>query len=237
MNSGKSRGVKTGHRAGPQNRRSEPVALQKTVDMPTGKTLLKNLPKPMVAYLLLIAGIVLSKQLAEHLGFDSALTAAGLMFCIPSILDRENTDSLRFNLRGFSTGVAVSAVVLFAYVSFLQILGLSMERTVVFTEPSIFLMLTHLVVYALPEEFFFRGYLQKKMGGGWRAVVITSILFAAAHFIVICIFSGGRNCMQNLLTFFPSTVMGYIYMRTGTLWSSVFFHFAANIVYISVRMV
>ncbi len=196
----------------------------------------------MSAYLLLIAGILLWQHIAKNLVFDltaySSLIGAGLMLCIPSIIDHKNADSLKFNLRGFLTGAVVSIVILSTYVGFLQLFCLYWGKTVRFTEPNLLLMLTHLIVYAFPEEFFFRGYMQRKMGSGWRAIVTTSFFFAMAHLIVICLFSSNGNvCIQNILTFFPSIVMGYLYMRTGTLWSSVFFHFAANIVYISVRMV
>jgi membrane protease YdiL (CAAX protease family) len=91
------------------------------------------------------------------------------------------------------------------------------------------------LLVALPEEVFFRGYLQQKLGNTLKAIIVVSLLFALAHFVTLCL--GGAHglsvCSQAVLTFFPSLVMGYLYMSTGTLWASIIFHFLANIVHIS----
>jgi len=99
-------------------------------------------------------------------------------------------------------------------------------------------VLTQLLLVALPEEVFFRGYLQYKLGNDIKGIVIVSLLFALGHFVTLCI-GGGHNiavCSQAVLTFFPSLVMGYLYFRTETLWASILFHFLANVVYISVGL-
>lgn len=195
----------------------------------------KNLAIPLVAYVAVIAAIIISRTAISH--EYALLLSAGFMLWIPFLFDRGATDVLRFDPRGLVRGAVISIALLFLYLACLYLFSAYLGKTVKFVEPTVLLVLTHLVAIAFPEEFFFRGYLQRTLGGGWGAVVAASALFASAHLLVICVFSGGGYCAQNALTFFPSLVMGYLYMRTGNIWSSVFFHFAANIVYLSFRLV
>lgn len=195
----------------------------------------KNLAVPLIAYAAVIAVIIVSRTAISR--EYALLFSAGVMLWVPFLLDRSTTNVLRFELRGLLRGTGISLAVLLSYLVCLYLLSSYLGKTVRFTEPTALFVVTHLVVIAFPEEFFFRGYIQRTLGGGWSAIVAASALFALAHLLVICVFAGGGVCGQNALTFFPSLVMGYLYMRTGTIWSSVFFHFAANIVYLSFRLV
>ncbi len=195
----------------------------------------KNLAIPLAAYAAVIAAIVISRTAISP--EYALLLSAGFMLWIPFLIDRNTADVLRFDPRGLLRGTGISLAVLFLYLVCLYLLSAYLGKTVKFIEPTALLVFTHLVAIAFPEEFFFRGYLQRTLGGGWGAIVAASVLFAVAHLLVICVFTGGGACGQNALTFFPSLLMGYLYMRTGTIWSSVFFHFAANIVYLSFRLV
>ena len=195
----------------------------------------KNLAVPLAAYGVVVAAIIISRT---AIGREYALLlSAGFMLWVPFLLDRGAIDVLRFDPRGLVRGAVISIAVLFLYLACLYLLSSHMGKTVKFVEPTALFMFTHLVAIAFPEEFFFRGYIQRTLGGGWSAIIAASVLFALAHLLVICVFAGGEICGQNALTFFPSLVMGYLYMRTGTIWSSVFFHFAANIVYLSFRLI
>ena len=195
----------------------------------------KNLAVPLIAYTAVIAVIIVSRTAISR--EYALLFSAGVMLWVPFLLDRSTTNVLRFELRGLLGGTGISLAVLLSYLVCLYLLSSYLGKTVKFTEPTSLFVVTHLVAIAFPEEFFFRGYIQRTLGGGWSAIVAASVLFALAHLLVICVFAGGGVCGQNALTFFPSLVMGYLYMRTGTIWSSVFFHFAANIVYLSFRLV
>ncbi len=195
----------------------------------------KNLAIPLAAYGIVVAAIIISRA---AIGREYALLlSAGFMLWVPFLLDRGAADVLRFDPRKLARGAVISIAVLLSYLVCLYLVSAYLGKTIKFVEPTVLFVLTHLVAIAFPEEFFFRGYLQRKLGGGWGAVIAASALFASAHLLVICVFSGGGYCAQNALTFFPSLVMGYLYMRTGNIWSSVFFHFAANIVYLSFRLV
>ena len=94
--------------------------------------------------------------------------------------------------------------------------------------------LGHLLVIALPEEAFFRGYLQtelqtalppkrKLLGAdfGW-AVVITSALFAIGHVAT-------ELHVNRLSVFFPSLLFGWLRNRTRGIGASVLFHAACNV--------
>lgn len=180
---------------------------------------------------MLVAVIILSKSLLGH-GYVFVASAAAMLW-IPFLLDRGAGETLGWNTNGFIRGAVISLAALLLYAACFYLAARWLGKTVEIRPVSPLLAATHLLAVAFPEEFFFRGYLQRKLGGGPGAIAASSAMFALAHFLVICVFSGGGACAQNVLTFFPSLVMGYLYMSTRTLWSSVFFHFAANVVYLS----
>ena len=190
-----------------------------------------NTRTPLFAYALLVAAIILSKVLLG--GGYVFVAAAAAMLWIPFLLDRRSGETLGWNARGFLRGAGISLAALSLYAACFYLSAPLLGKTVEIGVVSPTLAATHLLAVAFPEEFFFRGYLQRNLGGGLGAIAASSAMFALAHFLVICAFSGGGACVQNVLTFFPSLVMGYLYMSTRTLWSSVFFHFAANVVYLS----
>ena len=138
---------------------------------------------------------------------------------------------LKWDPRGLLIGGVVSIVILPTYV----LLDLLLTgATINLDRISAILIVLQLFFVALPEEVFFRGYLQEKLGNNIKGVVIVSVLFALGHFFTLCVASGfaGGICTQSVLTFFPSLIMGYLYVRTETLLGSIVFHFLSNIVYI-----
>jgi len=90
------------------------------------------------------------------------------------------------------------------------------------------------IVVALPEEYFFRGYVQTQLHRAlrpgseqrWRVVVpvvATSVLFALGHVLV------DFNPLR-FAVFFPSLVFGWLRETTGCIVASVLFHASCNIV-------
>jgi len=87
---------------------------------------------------------------------------------------------------------------------------------------------------ALPEEIFFRGYLQSnilmlakrlKNKSYMSAVVfISAFCFAAAHVVI-------NPEITVMLTFLPGLVFGWLFLRTGSLVAPVLFHVIANTFY------
>lgn len=159
--------------------------------------------------------------------------SALLMLSLPLVIKADLSD-FRWDTKGVLTGIGVSAAILIIYVCVLYGYGLYSGRSLVFNRLSYPFILVQLLLVALPEEVFFRGYLQRTLGNTIKGVIAVSFLFALAHFVTLCLAGDGSSvCGQAVLTFFPSLVMGYLYLRTGTLWASVIFHFLANIVHIS----
>lgn len=96
------------------------------------------------------------------------------------------------------------------------------------------LLLTQLLLIALPEEYFFRGYFQTTMNKvfaprwnvlgvrlGW-SWVITAFVFAFAHSVIAVQW-------WHFAIFFPGLLFGYLRERTGNLTASVLMHAACNI--------
>jgi membrane protease YdiL (CAAX protease family) len=94
--------------------------------------------------------------------------------------------------------------------------------------------LGHLLVIALPEEAFFRGYLQTELeaalppkrklfgAGVGLALLLTSALFALGHLAT-------DLHVNRLGVFFPSLLFGWLRTRTGGIGASVLFHAACNV--------
>jgi membrane protease YdiL (CAAX protease family) len=94
--------------------------------------------------------------------------------------------------------------------------------------------LNQLIVVAIPEELFFRGYLQSRLEERWRprrtflgapvglALVVSSALFALGHVLVV-------PNMQRLAVFFPALVFGWMRARTGSIAAGATFHALCNI--------
>lgn len=91
---------------------------------------------------------------------------------------------------------------------------------------------------ALAEEVFFRGYLQcnilklaqpitdrRLWVKKWISIVLSAACFAFAHVIV-------QGRITSILTFLPGLVLGWLFIRTGSLLAPVLFHGLANICYI-----
>lgn len=92
-----------------------------------------------------------------------------------------------------------------------------------------------LVVIALPEELFFRGYVQgrledalpptRNLGGarvGW-AWILGAALFGLGHFLV-------TFEPQMLTRFFPGLAFGWMFARTRSILASTIFHAACNLI-------
>ncbi len=83
---------------------------------------------------------------------------------------------------------------------------------------------------AVSEEALLRGYLLTALTeswGQWIALGLMSILFALPHLLV----SGAEETNWLLFTLFlalPGLMLGWIYLKSGTLWLPIGIHFAWN---------
>lgn len=86
--------------------------------------------------------------------------------------------------------------------------------------------LSALLVAALPEEWFFRAYFMDRLGKGWRANALASLLFALLHGLT-------QGWFIALLVFIPSVFYGWLYQRTRDLPLLILIHALSNLLYIS----
>lgn len=83
---------------------------------------------------------------------------------------------------------------------------------------------TSIFTVALPEEWFFRGYFMERLGKGWTANVVASLVFAALHGIT-------RGPEIGLKVFGPSLLFGWVFQRTRYLPLVIVVHGISNLVY------
>jgi len=95
-------------------------------------------------------------------------------------------------------------------------------------------LVANLFFVTIPEEAFFRGFLQREITdyintkwAGVISVIIVSLLFALLHFIFV------KNFAFLSLTFIASLIYGSIYHLTKTIESSIFCHYLFNVVHFS----
>lgn len=139
-----------------------------------------------------------------------------LMMAFPVIVGHRV--KFRLSVKDTAAGLLVSAAILIPYY---MLFGSDLK---VLTGYS---LLFQLIGIALPEEFFFRGFLQDSLGRNLQAILVTSLLFSVAH-LPKAMFLGEWTA---LLCFFPSLVMGWLYMKTDNILPGTIFHLLANIVY------
>lgn len=97
------------------------------------------------------------------------------------------------------------------------------------------LALGQLLVVALPEEAFYRGYLQTALERGWPrhrwrilgadlgvGWLCTSGIFALGHFMAV-------PHLNRLAVFFPALVFGWLRQRTGGIGAAIVFHALCNL--------
>lgn len=213
---------------------------QKTV-----RLFLKILLLYFITLIPLIAGYQL-KQIG-WVGENLALLAAILFVFIPSVvlwIHNQESAAYGLTLHRWSQGVFFFACCSLATLPIYFIVYLVVARcgfllqiskyTVhcltplpVFKIPSSFTMilLTQFFVIALPEEFYFRGFLQNQMMRIFSkpmAIFITALLFALAHGLV-------TQKSLELLVFFPGIVFGLLYDKTKSILAGTLYHASCNV--------
>lgn len=101
-------------------------------------------------------------------------------------------------------------------------------------------LLYQFLYVAVAEEVFFRGYVQRNclrlaesfegrpgMLLKFTSIVISAACFALAHAIV-------QGQIVALLTFLPGLILGWLFVRTGSLLAPILFHGLANTWYLAV---
>ena len=171
------------------------------------------------------------------------LWAAGLFLYIPLILlliTRKRPEQWGITFKGFfpslGTALLLSLLCLPAFLilyHYYQLYWLHFPGRIKFPQDWMLLFLYHLVCVALPEEVFYRGYMQSRLnevfpkgvnflsarlGVGW---LYTAVLFALGHYLI-------DFRINTLATFFPGLVFGWLRERTGNVVASTLFHALCN---------
>lgn len=88
----------------------------------------------------------------------------------------------------------------------------------------------HLLLVALPEEAFFRGYMMTRLlkafpdkRGQVASLLVQALLFGVAHVAL-------TGDVSRLDTALPALLFGALRLRSGDIWGAVIFHAACNAV-------
>lgn len=190
---------------------------------------------------LLFIGLLFLKHL---IGKDLVITMGAGVFIITTIVVSKIQ-----RLDAFSIGVQTDSIYkdfqiimistllifpLFLLVNhFYQIFFLKHHFYLSFRDNILTNIVNNLLIVALPEEIFFRGYLQGRFQMVYEsrrlfgplsiANFITSVLFALGHFFISPRF-------ERLAVFFPSLLFGYLRERRGNIYPSVVIHWLSNVI-------
>ena len=118
--------------------------------------------------------------------------------------------------------------------------GLGVNFSPRFPENLFPLVLWQVLGIALPEEVFFRGFLQdrlNKLGGrNWKApgaiigpgLLATAVIFMLAHYLA-------EPRLIRLLVFFPGLLFGYLRERSGSVAAPIAAHALANLSFLTLQ--
>ena len=198
-----------------------------------------------IAVLVAIHLLLMLGRISAGAGSIGAALVSLIFFWVPIviILARRRTPAeygLHFTgwQRELGRGLLVSSIVLPLFaVAYWVVWGLFFHRSIsVHWGTALFLQFpVQLLAIALPEEVFFRGYLQTLFSFVWRtkrrwplvgvnapAIIATSIVFPLAHL-------ASNPSPMRLAVFFPSLLFGVLRERSGSLVQPVVVHTLANV--------
>ena len=207
------------------------------------------LKRALLAAFSVLAVLTIAKHLAA-LGVNGTIVftfAAAWQLYLPVFLTRKLPDSyarLGLTKNGLLGEIALALGLILAIAPFFvlghhfyatRLLGLTLAAPPAFNFwQSAYLLLNQLFAIALPEELFYRGYLQVALQKKWPpkhsffgvpiglAVIITSALFALGHFL-------GEYNILRFGPFFPALLFSWLRGRRGSIWGATFFHALSNI--------
>lgn len=221
---------------------------------PLGRLALKE---ALTLWALAFGAIALTRAIGPISGYAKAVAAVAFLYLPGMIVWRRNEDYRDYGAtlegwgRGAALGLGVSAVVLpafalcfFGFVEFLNSQPAWLSGLLApypkgfefhFRLPDRFLahLVDQFLVVALPEELFYRGYLQSRLRDAWptgrtllggrlgRAFWVTAALFAVGHL--------AEPHVWRLGVFFPALVFGWMRERTGTIVPGTIFHALSNL--------
>jgi membrane protease YdiL (CAAX protease family) len=184
--------------------------------------------KPVLVFAAVVAAVRLSLFLPQSSFLSPSLLAAALFLYAP--LPRywrlgvppwaRATDSGR-NIAFFALLAGAGAIAYFLFVRLPLPPSISPHHGTVPLTTAMAAQL--LLLVALPEEVFFRGYLYDAFEEAGREPVLpVALLFAIGHFAI-------APSPFRLLTFFPALLLGWGRKRTGNVYVPTALHFLYNL--------
>ena len=184
--------------------------------------------KPLLVFVAVIAAVRLSLSLAVGPYLSPSLLAAALFLYAP--LPRYWPRGFPGWARATDPGRSVAFLALLAgagAIAFFLFVRLPLPPAISGDHGDVPLTAAmaahHLLLVALPEEVFFRGYLYDAFEeAGREPVVPVALLFAIGHFVI-------APSPFRLLTFFPALLLGWGRRRSGNVYVPTAVHFLYNL--------
>lgn len=199
--------------------------------------------KLLKATLLSTVGLFILLALSKNIAFVNTLVIVYEVIVPVEILNRLNIRLDRFNIYLCSidqtkkellflskviaaTFIPYTLLYLGAHYIYANLNGISLNFNLTYTN-LITLFFIQTLAVALPEEIFFRGFLQGSLTSllpkhKLLAIILVNIIFALSHVV-------GNFSPIRLLTFFPGLVFSYLVYKQKSLFSAVLYHSLCNI--------
>ncbi|MBI5545244.1 MAG: CPBP family intramembrane metalloprotease [Deltaproteobacteria bacterium] len=203
------------------------------------------------------AAIAITRAIGPISGYAKAVAAVAFLYLPGMIVWRRNEDYRDYGAtlggwkRGAALGVGFSAIVLplfvlgfFGFVHLLQNVPEGLSGLLApypkgtafhFRLPDRFPahLVDQFLVVALPEELFYRGFMQQRLRDAWpKGRTFLGARLGPAFWVTAALFAVGHLAEPHpwrLGVFFPALVFGWMRERTGTIVPGVLFHALSNL--------
>jgi membrane protease YdiL (CAAX protease family) len=204
--------------------------------IPESHKKLPGLAEPTLAFLIASITILLAQKLLPF--HYTGIAVASVLLWFPALLiflNRTNSEQSgvsKFTRSDLGYGISVSIPILIIYRLFLDYQGFvvvnslyKMSLSEWLTIFSYFLLEAGTV--AIPEEFFFRGYIQGVIYDKTKFSWVFSIFYSATLFAMLHVATTGN--FNRLIVFLPALLFGWMRYKTGNIAASVVCHSLCNV--------
>ncbi|MCS7233083.1 MAG: CPBP family intramembrane metalloprotease [Synergistetes bacterium] len=158
------------------------------------------------------------------------LAIAYMLYLPLLIVPKKHWESYGITLKSWEKSLKLCALASLIFLLPFTIASIALSISQGFRGITFSAALYQFIGVALPEELFFRGYLQTEISkltlNPWKSIILTSILFTVVH-----LFKGITPV--NVGVFLPSLIFGYLREETGSILASTIFHALSNIIFFS----
>lgn len=135
----------------------------------------------------------------------------------------------------FSNGLKWAGWVSLVFIAYFILLNFTVLHNTIDFRIGFNEVLNTVLLVGITEEIVFRGFLLKKLMDSfkfWTANTITSLLFVSIHFPIWFykgLFEFPYILTASLTAFILSVIFGYVYKKSGSLWSVIVIHSLYNL--------